>query len=78
MGKATKVSDKSMTVETAKKETKIVEITPETKVFRSGTPASFKELKVGDRVVVNAKKSGDKLQADVVRIGSAVNKGKHH
>ena len=78
LGKVTKISDKSITVETVKKEVKTVEITAETRFLKGESPASVKDLKVGDRVAVQAKQDGDKLRATVVRLGQATEKEKHH
>ncbi len=70
MGKVINISGNSITVETVKKETKTVEFTSETKFVKSGSPASVKDLKVGDRVVIHAAAKGDKLQAHEVRFGA--------
>jgi hypothetical protein len=42
-----------------------------TQFFKAETPSSAKDLKVGDRVVIHAKKNGEKLEAHTVRIGTA-------
>ncbi len=70
MGKVKSVSENSITVETVKKETKTVEFTSETKFVKSASPASVKDLKVGDRVVIHAAVKGDKLEAREVRFGA--------
>jgi hypothetical protein len=49
-------------------------VSEKTKFEKSGSPATLKELKVGDKVVVHADVSGDKLVANEVRFG--VMKGK--
>jgi hypothetical protein len=41
----------------------------ETKFVKSGVPASMKDLKLGDRVVIHAGKMNDKLMAHEVRFG---------
>jgi len=72
LGKVTAVADNSITVETAGKESKVVTvfITPQTKFEKDGSPASQKDLKVGERVVVHAKEVKDKkLEAAVVVFG---------
>ena len=72
LGKTTAVAQKSITIETAGKEPKVVTvlITPETKFEKDGKPASWKELKVGERVVAHAKENKDgKLEAAVVIFG---------
>src|SRR5713226_854555 len=54
MGKVTSISDKSITVETTTKQSVTVELAEQTKFEKSGSPASLKDLKVGDRVVIHA------------------------
>lgn len=76
MGKVTKISNDSITIDTVKKETKTVEIASTTKFFKSGSPASIKELNVGDSVVVHAEKKREKLEAHEVRFGAG-NQAKH-
>ena len=70
MGKVMNISGDSITVETVKKETKTVKFTSETKFIKSGSPASAKGLKVGDRVVIHAEKKGNKLEAHEVHFGA--------
>lgn len=70
MGTVTKTSDKSMTIEMKDKKTVEVTLTPETKCMKGDATAALKDVKVGDRVVINAKKSGDKLVATMVRVGA--------
>lgn len=72
LGKVTAVTEKSITVETVGKEPKVVtaSITPQTKFEKDGSPASWKDLKVGERIVVHAKEDKDKkLEAAVVIFG---------
>jgi hypothetical protein len=45
-----------------------------TKFQKSGSPAALKDLKVGDKVVIHATGSEDKLVASEVRFGT-VSKG---
>jgi hypothetical protein len=68
MGTVTAMSDNSITVQTSQ-ETITVYTTPETKFVKSGVPASIKDLKVGDRVVIHAGKMDNKLMAHEVRFG---------
>lgn len=66
------ITENSITVETAGKESKLVavSITPQTKFEKDGGPASLKDLKVGERVVVHAKENKEKkLEAAVVIFG---------
>ena len=45
-----------------------------TKFENSGSPATLKDLKVGDKVVVHADVSGDKLVANEVHFGAMKHK----
>jgi hypothetical protein len=74
IGTVTSISDSSITVETTAKKSVTVDVSEKTKFEKSGSPATLKELKVGDKVVVHADVSGDKLVANEVRFG--VMKGK--
>jgi len=69
MGTVTAISNNSVTVQTVDKKSSTVEITAQTKFVKSGVAASIKDLKVGDRVVVDAGKIGEKLEAHQVRFG---------
>lgn len=71
MGTVTNISSTSITVKTAKNETKEVAVTNKTTFEKSGSPATLADLKVGDRVVIHAKESNEKLTAHVVRFGAA-------
>jgi hypothetical protein len=64
MGKVTSVSDTSITVETTAKKSVTLEVSDKTKFEKSGSPATLKDLKVGDKVVIHADASGAKLVAD--------------
>jgi hypothetical protein len=70
MGTVTKITDKSITIEMKDKKTTEVALTPETKCMKGDATAALKDVKVGDRVVVNAKKDGDKLVATMVKMGT--------
>ena len=69
MGKVTTVSDNSITVETTAKQSVTVEVNDKTKFEKNGAPATLKDLKAGDKVVIHADPSGDKLIAHEVRFG---------
>ena len=77
MGTVTKVTDTAITVEVAAKQGETqkasvtVNVVSSTKFEKMGAPATIKDLKVGDRVVVHARNDGDKLIARVVRVGAA-------
>ncbi len=78
MGTVTKISTTSITVKTAKNETKDLAITDKTKFEKSGSPATLEDLKVGDRVVIHAMESKGKLTAHVVRFGAKKVDGHSH
>ncbi len=71
LGTVAKISETEITVETRAKEMQVVKIVPATRFIKSGAPASLKELREGDRVVVHAKRAGDSLEAQGIRFGSA-------
>ena len=74
MGAITSISDSSITVETTAKKSVTVDLNDKTKFENSGSPATLKDLKVGDKVVVHADVSGDKLVADEVHFGTMKHK----
>ena len=74
MGIVTSISDNSITVQTKSKKTVTVTLSATTKFQKSGSSADLKGLKVGDKVVIHATGSEDKLVATQVRFGT-MNKG---
>ena len=70
MGTVQKISATSITVETAKRETREVAITDKTAFTKSGASAKWSDVKVGDRVVIHAEKEKDKLVAHTVKFGA--------
>lgn len=70
MGTVTSVSDNSITVETKAKQSVTVEVNDKTKFEKSGAAATMKDLRVGDKVVIHAEPSGDKLIAHEVHFGA--------
>lgn len=70
MGTVTKVSDQSITIETKDKKTVEVGTAASTKCMKGEATAELKDIKVGDRVVIHAKKVGGKLVASEVHIGA--------
>ena len=70
MGTVTNISDTSITVETTATKCVTVEVTDKTKFEKSGASATLKDLRVGDKVVIHADVSGDKLVAHEVRFGA--------
>lgn len=70
MGTVTNITKTSITVQTVKNETKEIQINDKTTFQNAGAPAKLDDLKVGDRVVIHADKSGDKLVAHIVQFGA--------
>ena len=70
MGTVTSVSENSIVVETTANKSVAVEVKDKTKFEKSGSPATLKNLKVGDKVVIHADVSGDKLVATEVHFGA--------
>ena len=70
MGTVTSISDTSITLQTKDKKSVAVDVTDKTKFEKSGAAATLKDLKVGDKVVIHADASGDKLVANEVRFGT--------
>jgi hypothetical protein len=69
IGTVTKISQDSVTVQTVDKTLVEVKIVSDTTFTKNNTPAELKDLRVGDRLVIHAKKVGDQLQAHTVQIG---------
>jgi hypothetical protein len=69
MGTVTSISGNFITVETTSKKTVTVSLSASTKSQKRGSPATLKDLKVGDNVVIHAPGSEDKLVATEIRFG---------
>jgi len=69
MGTVTAISSNSITVQTVDNKSSKVDVSAQTKFVRSGVAASIKDLKVGDRVVIDAGKIDEKLDAHQVQFG---------
>lgn len=69
MGTVISISDTSITVQTKEKKSVAVDVSDKTKFEKSGSAATLKDLKVGDKVVIHADVSGDKLVANEVHFG---------
>lgn len=72
MGTVKAITANSVTVETVAQNPKTITVAllPSTKFQKSGVDASLKDLKVGDRVMIEAKEnSSDKLEAASVTFG---------
>src|SRR5215831_21272500 len=71
LGTITAIADSSITVDTLKHTSVTVAIDPATKFTRGDAQASRKDLKVGDRVAIDAKESAEKKLVGVtVKLGS--------
>jgi hypothetical protein len=79
-GTVTAINDDTITIETPAKETQQVHFDATTKFQKSGAAASVKDLKVGDRVVIEATDADGKMHAAQVRFGKPAKgtKGKSH
>ena len=74
MGTVTALTDSSITVNTVKHTSVTVLIEPTTKFSKNDAQASRKDLKVGDRVAIDAKENSDKKLVGVtVKLGSMAN-----
>ena len=70
IGTVTAISSNSITVQTVDNKSSKVDVSVQTKFVKSGVAASIRDLKVGDRVVIDAGKVGEKLDAHQVRFGT--------
>lgn len=75
MGTVAGIGENSITVETIAKKAVTVIVNSRTIFEKSGSSAMLKELKVGDRVVIHADQSGNKLVARKVQFGATKAKG---
>ena len=71
MGTVTALTDTSVTVQTTDNKSVEVALTPTTTYVKGTQPAAWKDVKVGDRVVIHAVKVKDALQAHEVRFSEA-------
>lgn len=77
MGTISKVSAQSVTVETTAKKMVEVGLDSKTKYTRNGKKALAGDLKVGDRVMIEAKEVNEKLVAETVKLGSVTSSSEH-
>ena len=77
MGTVKSISAATITVETADKKTVEVVVTDKTKFVKSGQAATLQLLAVGDRVVIHAGRSDNKLLAHTVAFGSSTSASSH-
>ena len=71
MGVVQKISPTSVTVSTTDGKSTEVLLDQKTTYAKSGHAVQGSDIKVGDRVVIHAAKSGDKLVARTVQAGTA-------
>ena len=67
MGTVTALTDKSITVHTMDDKSVEVDLTLSTTYVKGTQPAAWKDLRIGDRVVIHAVKVKDALHAHEVR-----------
>jgi hypothetical protein len=78
IGTVTKISQDSVTVQTVDKTLVEVKMVSDTIFTKNNIPGELKDLHVGDRVVIHAKKVGEQLQAHTVQIGLAKSPTQSH
>lgn len=69
LGTVKAIDDKSITVETADHQLHTIKLASDTKLEKAGVAATAKDVAIGARVVVHAKKSGDELIAVLIKLG---------
>ncbi len=70
IGTVTKVSATSVTIETRDKKMVEVGLTPKTTYTRDTKPVAASDMKVGDRVVIDATEVNEKLVAASAKLGA--------
>lgn len=75
-GQVAAVTDTSVTITTTDKESKTVTFDKDTKFMKSGVASTAKELKVGDKVVIDYHEMKGGLHAAQVRFGAPSKEGK--
>jgi hypothetical protein len=71
MGTVTQVSENSITLKTTANTETVVSVVAQTVFTKNAATASWKDLRVGDRVVIHAHQTKKGLQAETVEIGVA-------
>jgi ribosomal protein S1 len=67
-GTVTSVTDTAITVQTTTKQTRVITVSPQTMVMRGDAHLSLKDVKVGDRVVIDVDKKSK--MATEVKLGT--------
>ena len=70
-GTVSQLTDKAITVDMPGMKPMTIALTADTTFAKSGKAASAKDLKVGDRVVVDVVKKGNDMIAKAVKFGAA-------
>lgn len=70
MGTVAAIADTSITVTTMDGKSQTVALTSDTKYARMDTAITWKDVKVGDHVVIHATKKDNQLTATTVKIGA--------
>ena len=71
LGTVTKISDTSVSVKTAAGKIVDVNFDAKTTYTKNDQPLQKSEIKIGDRLVIHAEKSGTSLVAHTVQLGAA-------
>jgi hypothetical protein len=71
IGTVSKVTESSITVTTTDGKSVEITLTPRTTFTKQDKTITAKGIKEGDRVVIHAKKNGEKLEATSVQLGIA-------
>lgn len=80
-GTVVELGENSISVETPEKQKHTIAVDEKTKFEKSGTAATMKDLKVGDRVVIDVHETGETMHGSLVRFGkpkSAQQKPRSH
>lgn len=77
MGTVSKVSAQSVTVDTTDKKVVQVGLNSKTTYTRDKKKVAATDMKVGDRVMIEAKEVDEKLVADSVALGASATKSDH-
>src|SRR2546428_11269828 len=76
-GTVTQITDQGITIATPERQTKTIRLLGATTFLKSGAAATLKDLKVGDKVVVDVVMKGQDMTAQSVKFGAtAATKGR--
>jgi hypothetical protein len=78
LGTVAKISETGVTVTTAAGKSVEITFDAKTTFTKNGQPFQKADIKVGDRVVIHAEKSGTKLVAHTVQLGTVATKTAKH